>query len=58
MQETFSLSIKNLLLHVHTRKIPNLLDTYNMHIEYIKETNFYGLTMRRSASQRYPTHRG
>jgi hypothetical protein len=33
------------LLHVLTRKISNLLDTYNTHIEYIEEASFCGLTM-------------
>jgi hypothetical protein len=35
-----SLSIKSLLLHVPTRKVPNLLDTYNTSIEYIEEASF------------------
>jgi hypothetical protein len=40
VQETSFLFIKNLLLHVATHKISNLLDTYNMYIEYIEEANF------------------
>jgi hypothetical protein len=32
--------MKSLLLHVNTRKIPNLLDTYNTYIEYIEEASF------------------
>jgi hypothetical protein len=43
-----------LLLHMPTRKMPNLLNTY---IEYIEEASFYGLTMRSSALERYPTAR-
>jgi hypothetical protein len=38
-----SLFIKSLLLYVPTRKIPNLLDTYNTYIEYIEEASFCGL---------------
>jgi hypothetical protein len=44
----------SLLLHVTTRKMPNLLDIYNTYIEYIKEASFCGLTMRSSALERYP----
>jgi hypothetical protein len=29
---------------VPTRKMPNLLDTYNTYIEYIEEASFCGLT--------------
>jgi ribosome biogenesis protein Nip4 len=29
-----------LLLYVPTRKMPNLLDTYNTYIEYIEEASF------------------
>jgi hypothetical protein len=35
-----------------------LLDTYNTYIEYMEEASFCGLTMRRSALERYPTRRG
>jgi hypothetical protein len=35
-----SLFIKSLLLHVPTRKMPNLLDTYNTYMEYIEEASF------------------
>jgi hypothetical protein len=48
----------SLLLHVLTRKMPNLLDTYNTYIEYIEETSFGGLTIRSNALERYLTHRG
>jgi hypothetical protein len=33
------------LLHVPTRKMPNLLDTCNTYIEYNVEASFCGLTM-------------
>jgi hypothetical protein len=42
MQETPSNFMKNFLLNVPTRKMPNLLDTYNT---YIEEASFYRLTM-------------
>jgi hypothetical protein len=42
-------------LHVPTHKMPNLLNTYNT---YIEEASFYGLKMRSSALERYPTCRG
>jgi hypothetical protein len=45
-----SLFIKSLLLHVPTRKMSNLLDTY---IEYIEEASFYGLTMQSSTLENY-----
>jgi hypothetical protein len=32
-------------LHVPTRKMPNLLDTFNTYIEYIEEASLCGLTM-------------
>jgi hypothetical protein len=35
MHRLISGSMKSLLLHVATRKMPNLLDTYNTYIEYI-----------------------
>jgi hypothetical protein len=35
--------MKSLLLYVPTRKLPNLLDTYNMYIEYIEEASFADL---------------
>jgi hypothetical protein len=41
--------MKSLLLHVPTRKMPNLLDMCNMYIEYIEEASFCGLTMQSSA---------
>jgi hypothetical protein len=47
--------MKSLLLHVPTCKMPNLLDTYNMYIEYIEEASFCGLTMRNSAIERHRT---
>jgi hypothetical protein len=47
----------SLLLHVRTRKILNLLDTYNTYIEYIEEASFCELTIS-SALERYPTRRG
>jgi hypothetical protein len=55
MQETLSRFMKSLFLHVPTRKMLNLLDTYKM---YIEEASFYGLTMQRSALKRHPTCRG
>jgi hypothetical protein len=39
------LFMMSLLLHVDTCKMPNLLDTYNMYVEYIEEASFCGLTM-------------
>jgi hypothetical protein len=53
-----SLFMKSLLLHVPTRKMPNLLDTYNTYIEYIEESSFCGLTMRSCALERYPMRQG
>jgi hypothetical protein len=53
-----ALFIKSKLLHVPTSKMPNLLDTYNTYIEYIKEASFCRLTMRSSALDRYLTRRG
>jgi hypothetical protein len=47
--------MKSLLLHVPTREMPNLLDTYNTYIGYIEEASFCGLTMRSSALERHPT---
>jgi hypothetical protein len=58
MQETLSLFIKSLLLHVPTCKMPNLLDTYNTYIEYIEEAIFCRLTIRSSALERYTTRQG
>jgi hypothetical protein len=46
MQETPSNFMKNFLLNVPTRKMPNLLDTYNT---YIEEASFCRHTMRSSA---------
>jgi hypothetical protein len=57
MQETPFSFMKSLLLHVPTWKMSNLLDTYNMHIEYIKEASFYGLIMQSSVLEKHPTHR-
>jgi hypothetical protein len=46
MQETPFTFYENLLLHVPTRKMPNLLDTYNTYMSiYIEEISFYGLIM-------------
>jgi hypothetical protein len=50
--------MKSLLLHVTTRKMLNLLDTYNTYIEYIEEASFYGLIMRSNTLERHPTHQG
>jgi hypothetical protein len=50
--------MKSLLLHVPTRKMPNLLDIYNTYIKYIEEASFCGLPMRTSALERHPTCRG
>jgi hypothetical protein len=49
--------INSLLLHVPTRKMSNLLDTYNMSIEYVEEASFCGLSMRSNALERHPMHR-
>jgi hypothetical protein len=46
--------MKSLLFLVPTRKIPNLLDTYNTYIEYIEEANFCELTMQSSALGGHP----
>jgi hypothetical protein len=54
MQESPFFFIKSLLLHV--RKMPNLLDIYNMYIEYIEEASFCRPTKRSSTLERYPTH--
>jgi hypothetical protein len=43
---------------VPTRKMLNLLDTYNMSIEYIEEASFCGLTIRSNALERYPMCQG
>jgi hypothetical protein len=43
--ETLFLFMKILLLHAPTRKMPNLLDTCKMYIEYIEEVSFCGLTI-------------
>jgi hypothetical protein len=45
----------SLLLHVPTHKMPNLLDAYNT---FIEEASFYGLTMRSTSLEKYPTCRG
>jgi hypothetical protein len=47
------LFIKSLLLHVPTRKMTNLLETYNTYIEYIEEASFCRLIMRINALERY-----
>jgi hypothetical protein len=53
MQETsFPFFIKSLMLHVPTRKMSYLLDTYNI---YIKKASFCGLTMQISILERYQT---
>jgi hypothetical protein len=49
------LFIKSLLLYLATRKMPNLLYTYNM---YIERASFCGLIMRRTALERYPMRWG
>jgi hypothetical protein len=46
----------DLLLHVPTRKMSNLLDTCKTYIEYIEEASFYGLC--EVANERYLTHQG
>jgi hypothetical protein len=58
MQETHFLFYEELLLHVPTRKMSNLLDTYNTYIEYIEKASFCGLTIRSGALARHPTHQG
>jgi hypothetical protein len=50
-----SLFMTSLMLHVPTRKMPNLLNTY---IEYIEEAGFCRLTMQNSALERYPMRQG
>jgi hypothetical protein len=55
IQETPFPFIKSLLLQVHTRKMPNLLNTYNT---YIEEASFCRLTMGSNTLERYPMRRG
>jgi hypothetical protein len=58
MRRLLSHFMKSMLMHVPTCKMPNLLDTYNIYIEYIEEASFYGRTMRSSALERHSTCQG
>jgi hypothetical protein len=58
MQETHFSFYEEFVFAWPTCKMLNLLDIYNMYIEYIKEASFYELTMRSSALERHPTYQG